>query len=1204
MPPAGLTDTRSDVGAEGDVADPSRPWISDEDNDTGDLLALGGCDLNADDNLSIDFDNLCAFLDSEPPIPPSIQEDVLQANQTEGSFSHEKASPPQYGVSEASFGLPLEGEEHEHSQCTSSRDLDASNFEEGNDSMSPSEASKCRKSFGTSMSPTSNWLSLSTSGYKNSLADSVGCFEYQRLQTQSPETLSSEISVHNSIHGSQHAEPVNNVNLGCNSRQESVQEDGDSLEVTVVSCKDKRSFLSPNHLQQSHAAGFSYFKSVDSCNFGSVHNGVCTNAMLNAARQENNTFSVALDSSNDSDSLQVCFSTKCANENNIHPADHSKISLADPHLFVQNKKQRIAEKDNLLTVPQKQFHFAKGVSQVLPIDVSGHSTDVDVDLDICIIKDISNANYPPRPFVAKKSCVVPPPRGFTDPYYPRTSSSRCQADDEKLTFQIALQDLAQPKSEASPPEGVLAVPLLRHQRIALSWMVQKETHNLQCSGGILADDQGLGKTVSTIALILKERSPSSKSSTIPNKGEFEALNLDEDDEFCKSNYLNQVHPNMLITKVPLKSENVPVRQKGRLAAGTLVVCPTSVLRQWADELRNKVTSEANLTFLVYHGSNRTRDPLELVKYDVVLTTYSIVSMEVPVRSAVDKSDGKGRPETMGTSLDSSAAKKRKDSSRNSKGVNIVDSSLLESTARPLARVGWFRVILDEAQTIKNHRTQVARACWGLRAKRRWCLSGTPIQNAVDDLYSYFRFLKHDPLSVYNSFCSRIKVPIHRDPAIGYRKLQAVLKTVMLRRTKGMLIDGKPIINLPPKTIVLKKVDFSVEERAFYSRLEAESREKFKGYAEAGTVKQNYVNILLMLLRLRQACDHPLLVKGYDSSSVWRSSLEAANKIPRDKQIALLNSLETCLALCSICNDPPEDAVVAVCGHVYCNQCISEHLTGDDNFCPSANCKIKLSAGASVFSKATLESCVLGLPLHDCPEVSEVTELVEANMSSDSSKIKAALEILQSLPTYNDSSSRSGYCMADDTCNSSTKIASVTASDLCSNDKNVCPNSAKCSNASVSEKAIVYSQWTRMLDLLEVRLKRLSIQYRRLDGTMTVVARDKAVKDFNTLPEVTVMIMSLKAASLGLNMVSACHVLLLDLWWNPTTEDQAIDRAHRIGQTRPVTVSRLTVENTVEDRILALQDKKREMVASAFGEDESGSHQTRLTVEDLRYLFRV
>jgi SNF2 family DNA or RNA helicase len=99
-------------------------------------------------------------------------------------------------------------------------------------------------------------------------------------------------------------------------------------------------------------------------------------------------------------------------------------------------------------------------------------------------------------------------------------------------------------------------------------------------------------------------------------------------------------------------------------------------------------------------------------------------------------------------------------------------------------------------------------------------------------------------------------------------------------------------------------------------------------------------------------------------------------------------------------------------------------------------------------------------------------------------------------------------------------------------------------------------------------------------------------------------MSLKAGNLGLNMIAACHVILLDLWWNPTTEDQAIDRAHRIGQTRPVTVTRITIKNTVEDRILALQEEKRKMVASAFGEDHGGSSATRLTVDDLKYLFMV
>ena len=80
---------------------------------------------------------------------------------------------------------------------------------------------------------------------------------------------------------------------------------------------------------------------------------------------------------------------------------------------------------------------------------------------------------------------------------------------------------------------------------------------------------------------------------------------------------------------------------------------------------------------------------------------------------------------------------------------------------------------------------------------------------------------------------------------------------------------------------------------------------------------------------------------------------------------------------------------------------------------------------------------------------------------------------------------------------------------------------------------------------------------------------KYLNDYTFL-QVTVMLMSLKAGNLGLNMVAACHVILLDLWWNPTTEDQAVDRAHRIGQTRPVTVSRITIKNTVEDRILALQ----------------------------------
>ncbi|KAL2343988.1 hypothetical protein Fmac_005273 [Flemingia macrophylla] len=835
-------------------------------------------------------------------------------------------------------------------------------------------------------------------------------------------------------------------------------------------------------------------------------------------------------------------------------------------------------------------HLSKGRTE---------NINVVVDMDDCI--DIN------RPAPMSQSADI----GNSQSYI--NGSTRLKACDERNILLVALQVLCQPKSEVSPPEGLLAVPLLRHQKIALSWMVQKETSPSSCClGGILADDQGLGKTVSTIALILMERPPLLDGCTNAQKSELETLNLDVDDDLLLQNARVKEESNICeykSSRSPVKSMNLSVQAKGRPSAGTLIVCPTSVLRQWAEELRSKVTSRANLSVLVYHGSNRTKDPYEVAKYDVVLTTYSIVSMEVPKQPLADKDD-----EERGVSEDHAVpSRKRKPPSNSSKsGKKRLDGTTLE-VVRPLAKVAWFRVVLDEAQSIKNHKTQVARACWGLRAKRRWCLSGTPIQNAIDDLYSYFRFLRYDPYCIYTSFCSKIKTPISRNAVTGYKKLQAVLNTIMLRRTKGTLLDGEPIISLPPKYIELKKVDFSVEERDFYSRLEADSRAQFQEYADAGTVKQNYVNILLMLLRLRQACDHPLLVKRYNSNSLWRSSVQMARKLPQEKQIFLLKCLEASLALCGICNDPPEDAVVSVCGHVFCNQCIGEHLTGDDNQCPATDCNSRLSTSL-VFPKATLNSCLSDQGCDTSPGCSgsDVEEFEPWSHSQpyDSSKIKAALEVLKSLckpqchtsksiPEHND-------IRDDNDCLGNPSSATNRKSFKDSlNSQSLSEN--RSSNGSVTivgEKAIVFSQWTRMLDLLEACLKNSSIKYRRLDGTMSVVARDKAVKDFNTLPEVSVIIMSLKAASLGLNLVVASHVLMLDLWWNPTTEDQAIDRAHRIGQTRPVTVLRLTVRDTVEDRILALQQKKRMMVASAYGEDGTGDRQSRLTVDDLKYLFMM
>ncbi|XP_065868604.1 helicase-like transcription factor CHR28 [Euphorbia lathyris] len=804
------------------------------------------------------------------------------------------------------------------------------------------------------------------------------------------------------------------------------------------------------------------------------------------------------------------------------------------------------------------------------------------DFEDVIMYDNNGGRTLPSSLMQGKSNSSPS-FGSSDPLYrPMAGEERVPGEDERLIYQAALEDLNQPKVEANPPDGLLSVSLLRHQKIALAWMLQKETRSLHCLGGILADDQGLGKTISMIALIQVQKFLQSKTkSEDQSNNKPEALNLDDDDENVHSglNEVKQAGESDDIKPILEVSTSSRAFSRKRPAAGTLVVCPASVLRQWARELEDKVANEAKLTYLTYHGGTRTKDPVELAKFDVVLTTYAIVTNEVPKQPIVDEDEVDEKDEEKyGLSSEFSINNKRKKkiinvSKKRKKGQKGIDGSSVDYDSGPLARVAWFRVILDEAQTIKNHRTQVARACCSLRAKRRWCLSGTPIQNAIDDLYSYFRFLRYDPYAVYKSFYSTIKVPISRNSIHGYKKLQAVLRAIMLRRTKGTLIDGQPIINLPPKSISLMKVDFSPEERAFYTRLEADSRSKFKAYAAAGTVSQNYANILLMLLRLRQACDHPLLVKTSVSDSYGKVSAEMAKGLPDEMVIDLLNCLATSSAICQVCNDPPEDPIVTMCGHVFCYQCVSDCLTGDDNGCPSPGCKEQLGSDI-VFSEATLKSCMSDNRNAGVEHSESDGRSTVLHNEYNSSKIRAVVEILQSHRQI----------------------------------KNFSPEQdggRRINGPSTTEgpiKTIIFSQWTGMLNLVQDSLKQYRMEFRRLDGTMSLAARDKAVKDFNNDPKVTVMIMSLKAGNLGLNMVAACHVILLDLWWNPTTEDQAIDRAHRIGQTRPVNVTRLTIKDTVEDRILALQEEKRRMVASAFGEDPSGGSATRLTVEDLKYLF--
>lgn len=153
----------------------------------------------------------------------------------------------------------------------------------------------------------------------------------------------------------------------------------------------------------------------------------------------------------------------------------------------------------------------------------------------------------------------------------------------------------------------------------------------------------------------------------------------------------------------------------------------------------------------------------------------------------------------------------------------------------------------------------------------------------------------------------------------------------------------------------------------------------------------------------------------------------------------------------------------------------------------------------------------------------------------------------------------------------------------------------------TEKTLIFSQFTSLLDLLEVPMYERKLRYQRYDGSMSMSDRADAVEKFMDNPDERIMLLSLKAGNAGLNLAKASQVILLDPFWNPYVEEQAIDRAHRMPQPREVTVHRVLVPETVEDRICEIQDKKRQMIDTALDETSSKSL-TRLDARELRYLF--
>ena len=770
-----------------------------------------------------------------------------------------------------------------------------------------------------------------------------------------------------------------------------------------------------------------------------------------------------------------------------------------------------------------------------------------------------------------------------------------------------LEGVTESKDEVQVPSQLMETKLLRHQRLALSWMIKRETDTKEPFGGILADDQGLGKTVTTIALILSSPRAGVQNFSFPadeaeNRGKLildpeEAVEDVTGDE--QVDCIDLTFPTSTAPPVTSLKKNVSSSLRG----GTLVVCPTTLLHQWAKEVRDKTSISAKCDVYIYHGKNKDILLASLSRYTVVLTTYQTLVLEMPEdKKPSQKQDDSNSDGTI-VDLTGELANGSKGSKRRR----------VEGSGRggPLFRIRWHRAVLDEAQTIKNPRTLAAHAAWGIRASKRWCLTGTPLQNSIDDLYSYLRFLKHQPLSTYSKFKTIIKDPITgKDPERGFQRLQTYLAPILLRRTKASKIDGRPIIELPDRQVNLLRCQFSDREREFYMNLEEESRKRVRMMEKEGTIGQNYVNMLWMCLRLRQACNHPRLVRrlARDQNDSSCSEIEKARNLPSETLAKLLGSLNDDISECVACSDVADDPVMSICGHVFCRQCVATmaSIANQGNIddvstyrCPCCGCLLGSNDSFGLRALKAVAGGSIGESDVDGESSSGLNEL-EA-----SSKVKALMNLLIRL--RKEGQERLKESLASQT---GTVARSVSANRLAralargTTKSNVQQFKTETSSQPKMEKVIIFSQWTSMLDIIEGHLRGERFDFRRLDGTMNINARQQAIEEFTHFKEVTVMLVSLKAASLGVNLVSANHVVLLDLWYNPATEDQAIDRAHRIGQTRPVHVTRITVEGTIEDRILELQEKKKVLAEAALGEGDYKNTVNKLTVRELYDLFAV
>ncbi|KAK9799944.1 putative RING-type domain-containing protein [Seiridium cardinale] len=726
----------------------------------------------------------------------------------------------------------------------------------------------------------------------------------------------------------------------------------------------------------------------------------------------------------------------------------------------------------------------------------------------------------------------------------------------------------------------MKTPLFNHQLLGSSWMLDREFS--ADKGGVNADEMGMGKTIQTLVTIVA---------------------------------------------------NPPTLQDlkdGRRT--TLVVVPANVVNQWMKEIRDHV-KVSHIEDIHHYKASKNEDKISLRKKDVIVTSYyEVLNGYLPknVRKRVES--GKCSEE------------ERKE--------------LTEEHLGDLFRIPFHRVVLDEAHAIKDPMSQTSYACRGLTATYRWCLSGTPIQNKVEEFWPYLAFLQVSWAQSLKSFRQLLG---NLDHPSNKKRFETMINEVVQRRTMRDPLLGKRIYSIPDCLDEVRSFPLTKEEQLFYRVVEERYRDiinfllrKYRAQGRRVSPKDLQIYIVF-LTRLRQATAHPFLLEPAMKTTLRLVDLEcisaslklfggkkpaidqirewrAKNNPTPDTDAALLDfgisdfgreldmeqHINIAMAskndeVCNLCFQMLSNPQIAECDHVYCKECIEKAIyecqeAGRDKpYCPE--CDKPLVNLENRDGSATLEEDDDAMSISTALAASKGVTGDQADHErkefQEWRKFKARSKGRQELVVTDKYDRRIG----NDYFNIQPRLKQENTMFLRNSDKRYPePMVPSAKTTAVKEiilqwqteaeddKIIIFTQFLEESAILGRMLQAENIDFVYYFGGMVDKHKTRALEGLRNVKEIKVLVASLKAGGVGLNVTCANRVIITDPWWNASIELQAYARVFRIGQTKKCHFVSLLAENTIDHRIASLQAEKLKNIENAL------QHSKTPSVEEMASLF--